>query len=439
MPNLIARSLAVLKRSFWSEATTWQPTWGYQRTAAGVAVTPHTALGLTAAYAAINVLSTDTASPPIGVFRRRSDGGRDEARDHPLHEVLNVSPDGERTAMRFRQALMGHVLGWGNGCAEIETDNGGRVIGLHLLEAGTKAYRALDNSTTSDGSLLGTGTLYYLTPKGVKIPAWKTLHIAGLSGDGINGYSPITLAREAISLGLAAERFGGSWYGNGTRTGGWIKLAKALKSDEAKKNLRESIERVHQGVDSAHKIGILEEGMEFTPTTINPEEGQFLATRQFQVIEIARMFRLPPHKIGDYSQSHLANVEEANLDYLVTVLLGWCEQIEQAMNFRLFSANERKQGFFVEHNMMAFLRGNMAARADFYTKLRDLGVLTPNQIARFENLNPIGPEGDIRLVPLNMTSLANAGKPTPTDPAKGQRDLLIDFAGRNGHADTLDQ
>jgi phage portal protein BeeE len=155
--------------------------------------------------------------------------------------------------------------------------------------------------------------------------------------------------------------------------------------------------------------------MEWVQTTVPPEDAQFLATRQFQVVEIARIYRLPPHKIGDFTQSHLANIESSNLDYLTTTLMPWLEAIEQELNRKLFTADERAEGYFVEHNMSALLRGDMKSRAEFYTKLRDLGVLSPNQICRLENMNPIGPEGDIRLVPLNMTSLQNAGKPTSPD------------------------
>lgn len=374
------------------------------KTTAGISVSPSSALGLTAVFSAINCISTDVASLPIGVYQRRKDGGRDEVRHHNAKELLNVSPDGETTAMRMRQAWLGHALGWGNGCAEIEFDGSGNPFALYLLDAVTRAerdretkrlqYRLRDNST--------------LAPRYVA-------HVAGFGYDGLSGYCPITLQRQAVGLAQAAETFGAALFGNGAIPRGVITTPKVLK-EAGIERLRAMFNKVHQGSANAHNVAILEEGAAWVNTQISPEDAQFLATRAFQILEIARMFRVPPHKIGDYSQAHLANLEESNLDYMMTTLMPWCEQVEQVLNFKLFTPQDRAKGLFVEHNLMAFLRGNMQARADFYTKLRDLGVMTPNMIARFENLNPIGEEGDIRLVPLNMTSLANAGKPTPADP-----------------------
>jgi len=407
LPSPIAN---ILRRavSFWTNATAWgDGLFPARSTLSGTSVTPKTALGLTAAYAAINVLSGDVSALPLPVYRRRPDGGRDEARDHPLWEILNVTPDDETPSIRFRHAMIGHKLGWGNGYAEIVRDNGGRIKSLHLLDPRTKAMRT-------------DGVLEYRLIDGKILRPVDVFHIAGFGYDGLSGYSPIELARESVGLAMAAEQFSASFFGNSMTVSGFIKLAGKL-TDEARQNLRKSFEKMHGGPENAHRIGFLEQGHEFVQTSISPENAQLLASRQFQVLEIARLFRIPPHKIGDYVQAHLSSVEEANLDYLVTTLLALCEQDEQAMNFRLLTSEERKKGYYVEHNMAAFMRGNMIARAEFYTKLRDLGVLTPNQIARFENLNPIGSEGDVRLVPLNMTSLANAGKPTPTDPPKTAR------------------
>lgn len=374
------------------------------RTVSGVYITPENALGITAVFSAINRISTDTACLPLLCYRRRKDGGRDEVRDTPHYQILNVSPDDERTAMAFRQTLAAQTLGWGNGCAEIERTLGGELFALHQLTAGTKADR--DPSTKE---------LFYRTPEGEKITPDRVVHVAGLGGDGVNGYSPVRLHREALGISRAAETFGGSWFGNGMRTGGWIKLPRELKK-EAMDNLRASMREVHGGPTAAHKIGFLDPGMEFIPTTIAPDEAQFLATRQFQIIEVCRMFNIPPNKLQDLTNAHLANIEESNLDYMMATLMPWCEKIEQALNFRLFTPRERSQGYYVEHNMAAFLRGNMAARAEYFTKMRDLGVLNVNEIRRLENMDPIGPDGDTRLVPLNMSSLTNAGKPTPSLP-----------------------
>lgn len=365
----------------------------------GVPITERSALTLTAAFACINVIATDVSALPLRVYRRRKGGGRDEATDHPATPLLRWSPDGETTTMRARQAWMGHALGWGNGYQEIERDGAGRPAGLHRL----------DPSAIRPKRRKRDGRLYYELDSGGTLRPENVLHLAGLGYDGLSGYSPVRLARQAIGLGLAAETFGAALFGNGSTPRGVLEHPKSL-TKEAAERLREGFERIHGGPYNAHRVAVLEEGMKWNPTSINPDDAQFLATRQFQVIEVARIYRVPPHKIGDYSQSHLANIEASNLDYLMTTLMPWCEAQEQEMNLKLLTAAERASGYYIEHALAAILRGDMRARAEFYTKLRDLGVLTPNLICEFENLNPIGPDGDIRLVPLNMTTLENAGR-----------------------------
>lgn len=409
---------AVSKRavSYWSDKLSWgglvSPG---MMSNAGVIVTPDRALGLTAYFAAVNRISTDVASLPLRVYRRRKRGGADVVADHAIAELLSHSPDGETTSMRWRQAYQGHVLGWGNGYAEIEFDRGGRPIGLYLL----------DPSTTFPDRRPQDRRLFYRVGQTdqvalpTTIPPHRVLHVAGLGFNGLKGYSVATYAREAIGLGMAAERFGGAFFGNGSRPSGVLELPYKLKDKAAVDQLKLGWNTEYAGPDNAGKVAVLEQGAKFTPTSIPPEDAQFLQTRQFQVIEIARLFGIPPHKLGDYSQAASAYraLEETNLDYLTTTIRPWCEAIEQEMARKLLSEEERRRGFYVAHDMSAFLRGNMQARADFYTKLRDLGVYTPNLICRLENLPPVGPEGDVRLVSKGLVPLADAGKPPAPAPA----------------------
>lgn len=369
---------------------------------AGVNVTPASALCLTAAYAAINVLSTDLASLSLGVHRRMPDGSKRPEPTNPAHELIHFRPDGRVPAFRFRQHLMGHALGWGNGLAEIHRlDSDGSPDALQLLHPGrTRAARSKD------------GSIWYEQDGGPTLRAENVLHVAGLGFDGLSGYSPIRLASQAIGLGLAAETFGAALFGNGSNHRGHLKTAKRL-SNEAHSNLRESFERVHQGLANAHRVAVLEEGTEWVATTIPPEDAQFLQTRMFQVVEVARMFRLPPHMIGDYSQAHLSNIEEANLLYFITTLMGWCEAIEGEFNLKLFSRLDRANGLFVEHDMNSLLRGNMTARANYYEVMERIGAISPNEIRRKENMAPV-PGGDVHLIPLNMTTLDKAGQPDPS-------------------------
>lgn len=397
----ILKGVARRAQSWWTDKQGWGalvPSGAGVRS--GVSVTPETALGLTAAYAAINVIATDTAALPVRVYRRQPDGSRVEVPDHPASELLKWSPQGqtiETTSMRQRQAWMGHTLGWGNGYQEIERDNAGRPIALHLLcPKGTQPERRTEDRR-----------LVYRLPNGKTIPPTHVLHLAGLGFDGLRGYSPVQLAREAIGLGLAAEAFGASFFGNGSMPRGVLKHPGRV-GEEVLKDLRANWEEIHRGPDNANRMAILEEGMEWIQTTINPQDAQFLATREFQVKEIARLYRVPPHKIGDFSEAHLANFEAGNLDYLITVLAPWCEQQEQEYSLKLLTREERLAGYYIEHVLAALLRGDSKARAEFYTKLRDLGALSPNEVRRMENMNPV-PHGDVHLVPLNMTTLQNAG------------------------------
>lgn len=374
---------------------------------AGVNVTPQTALALSSVFSAINVISRDVATLPRSVYQQLPGGGKDVARRKPQHRLVNSKPNEEANAVRFYQALMGHVLGWGNGYAEITRDDyTGEPTGLYLLHP-SQTKPDYDKS----------GALYYQLSNGKKLKPENVIHVAGLGFDGLIGYSPVGYCRQTIALSVAVETFGSSWFGNGSRTSGWIKLLKKL-SAEAKTNLRESIEHVHgNGPANANRIGFLEEGMEYVPTTIPPEDAQFLATRAFQVEEVARLYNLPPHKIGDYSKSHLANVEEANLDYLSTTLTGWLEVLEAELDAKLFTDRERET-LFIEHDMTRLMRGNMTARVAFYTGLRNAGALNADEIRARENMNPIGEAGGGRkyLAPLAMTTLDRAGEPAAPTP-----------------------
>lgn len=397
--SLITRSLGRIatglglgreRRSVQGESTWWGPP-----TLAGVEVTPSSALGLTAFYAGVNAIATDVASLPLGVRRRLDGEGSEPYPDHPAHELLHFSPDGETTAFHFRQALMGHTLGWGNGYAEIIPRGDGRPYSLHLLHPSTTQPRLIE------------GKLRYELGDGRSLPPSRVIHIRGLGFDGIRGYCVVTLHRQALGLATAAEAFGAMFFGAGSNARGFLKHKKRL-SEEAEKNLRESWERLYSGLGNAHRVAILEEDMDWVQTSVNPDDAQFLSTRQFQVIEICRMLRLPPSKLADMSQAHLSNVEWSNLDYLTTTLAGWLMAFEVELNLKLFTKAERLK-LYVDHDMMALMRGDSAARSKYCQVMRDLGAFSVNDVRRFEHLNPIGPLGDKRLVPAAMTTLERAG------------------------------
>jgi HK97 family phage portal protein len=311
--------------------------------------------------------------------------------------------------MRWRQAYHGHVLGWGNAYAEI-IRNGrgteGEPVQLHLLDPRTRPDRK-------------GGRLIYRDPDGVEYRPRNVLHLAGLGYDGLCGYSPVALARHGIRLGLNAQQSGISLFANGALPKGVLQVPQQLKPD-AYKRLRESWELIHRGVENAHKIAILEQGATWQQTSIDPEDAQFLASRQFSVVEVSRFYRIPPNLIGDLTQSHLNNFEASQIDYVTKTLAPWLVNLEQEIGLKLLTKEERKAGLYVKHNMAALLRGDMRARAEFYTKMRDLGAFSPNMILAKEDMNPIE-GGDIHLVPVNMQELSRAAlppEPAPAPPGK---------------------
>jgi HK97 family phage portal protein len=382
---------------------------------AGIVVTPQTALSFTAYYAGIRVIAEDVSSLPVAVFRRKPRGGQRLVKDHPISWAFRRSPAGDSrlmSSMQWREAWISHALGWGNGYAEIDWSGGGEFKGLNLLNPAnvTVRYDASDRvyyevSNAGRAMAIYGGSLAVSNAQ-AKVEPRNMLHLACVGFNGLVGYSPVGLARECIGLGKAAEQFGASLFGNGAIPKGIVKYPGEL-SPEARANIRDSFNAIHRGSASGNKVAILEEGMEWQDTQIDPEDAQFLATRQFQVIEIARILRLPPHKLGDYSQSHLASVEAANLDYLMTCLRPWCVRIEECMDLKLLTDEEIQQGYYVRHDIRAMLRANVKDMGDYYQKMFQFGM-SPDEIRELEGMNPIGKEsgGQKRFRPANMVELA---------------------------------
>lgn len=369
----------------------------------GVAVTPELSLAFAPVFAAIGVISTDVAVLPLRAMRRSREGGRRPATAHPAFDLVYCEPNRNTSSMRFRQSQTGHALGWGNGFAEIVRDGVGYPRELHLLSpkpTDTWPERTRD------------GRIFYNVDGGRRtLLGEDVLHVAGLGWDGLSGYSPIALQRQAVGLGIAQEQFGASFYGNGSTPRGALKVKKRL-NPEGIRNLRESFEAVHQGTVNANRLAILEEGTEWENISINPVDAQYLESRKFQVVEIARIYRVPPHKIGDYSQAHLANLEASNLDYLNTTLIQWITCWEQELDRKLLTRRERAHGLHFAHDLTALLRGDMKSRAEYYRARFDVGSLSPDEIRDREGDNPLeGGAGRATYVQLNLAKLGPGGSP----------------------------
>jgi HK97 family phage portal protein len=408
----------------------------------GIVVTPQTALTLAAWFSGVNVISTDVAKLPLGLCQALEGGGQIYARGDRRHRIVARKPNAEMNAVRYRQMQMGHTLGWGNHYSEIVRDGSGAPLELWPLHPGTTKPMRDDK---------GKALYYEDTNSGKRWRLEDIVHIAGLSFDGITGYSPTTMGRQAIGLGIAEEQFGAALFGNGARPGGILRTPKRLSTDAAKR-LRESFENIHQGTLNAFRTAVLEEGLEWQESQISPELAQFLGSRQFQVIEIARLLNIPPHKLQDYSQAHLTNVEEANLDYITSTLQGWLEQIEAEYDAKLLFEEESDRLFF-QHDMNALLRGNMTARSNYYARRFQVGSISPNEIRAREGDNPIPDEPNAtkcylqaQYVPLERAgealtpaaaaaSSSSTSKPAPADPLEEleEQDELTPATGTNGN------
>ncbi len=357
-------------------------------TSAGVPVDEERALQITAVLAAVRILAEGVSSLPLILYRRRPDGGKDRATDHPLYTLLHDAPNEEMTAQTFRETLQAHLALWGNAYAQIVRERSGRVLSLWPLRPDRMEIKRAPD-----------GTLWYLYADRPPFRQDEILHLVGLSFDGVRGRSPIALARESLGLTLAAQEFGARFFANDARPGVVLRHPATL-DDEAYQRIKASWEAAHQGVENAHRVAILEEGMEVATVGIPPRDAQFLDTRKFQVAEIARIFRVPPHMLADLDRATYSNIEQQSLEFVTHTLRPWLVRWEQAIQLRLLRPRERKE-YFAEHLVDGLLRGDIESRYRAYMTARQGGWMSVNDVRVRENMNPI-PGGDVYLQPLNM-------------------------------------
>ncbi|SDX45301.1 phage portal protein, HK97 family [Marininema mesophilum] len=391
------------KRSGLSRPDRWlTEAMGGRPTSSGARVNEDTALRSTAVYAAVRVLSETIASLPLAVYQRMPGGGKDKAVNHPLYTILHDIANEEMTAMTLRETLQGHLALRGNGYAEIEYDKAGGIRALWPLRPDRVTPERLPSGKLQYRLLLPDG-------QGVILPAERVLHIPGLSYDGLIGYSPIALAREAVGLSLATEEFGARFFGNGAQVSGVLEHPGRL-GEEAQRNIRGSFEEAHSGLSRSHRLMILEEGMKYSRIGIPPEDAQFLETRKFQLTEIARIFRVPPHMLADLSQATFSNIEHQSIEFVTHTIRPWLVRWEQAISMKLLSPVERKS-LFTEHKVDGLLRGDIKSRYEAYSIGRQNGWLSANDVRDLENMNPLPEDqGDMYLVPLNMVPADQVGQ-----------------------------
>lgn len=422
MANRIQRlrdRAAAAVRSVWSGPITSNSPelarlWADPPAAAGIAVNERSALNYSAVFDAVWTISVQMASFPLIHYKRLPNGGKERFTGSQLYELLDDAPNPEMTAPVFRETLQAHALTWGNAYAEIERDGAGRAIALWPITPDRVAVLR-DKYTQAifyDVSREGSGS--------DQISSENMLHIPGLGFDGTMGYSVIAKARESLSLGLATERFGGAFFGNGSTFGGVLQHPGNVTKD-LQQQIREGIDKLHNGPDRAHKFLVLGGGMKYERLGIPPEDAQFLETRQFQIEEVCRWFHLPPHKLKKLDRATNNNIEHQNIEYYIDCLAPWCKRWEKEIKRKLIPRAERRIQL-VEHLVDGMLRGDVASRYAAYAVGRQWGWLSADDVREKENLNPIPKDaGKIYLVPQNMAPADRINdiidkqvEPTPT-------------------------
>ena len=374
---------------------------------AGKIVTERSAMQMTAVYSCVRILAEAIAGLPLHLYRYTDSGGKEKATDHPLYLLLHDEPNPEMSSFVFRETLMTHLLLWGNAYAQIIRNGKGEVMALYPLMPNKMSVERDENGqlyytytrSAEEAKTAETGRVILL-PKDV-------LHIPGLGFDGLVGYSPIAMAKNAIGLAIATEEYGAKFFANGAAPSGVLEHPGTIKDPQ---RVREAWQSQFGGSSNSGKIAVLEEGMKYTPISISPEQAQFLETRKFQINEIARIFRVPPHMVGDLEKSSFSNIEQQSLEFVKYTLDPWVVRWEQSIARSLLSENEKKQ-YFVKFNLEGLLRGDYASRMHGYATARQNGWMSANDIRELENLDRIPAEegGDLYLINGNMLPLKQAG------------------------------
>jgi len=404
---------------------------------AGKYVNERSAMQMTAVYSCVRILAEAVAGLPLHLYKYTESGGKEKAIDHPLYLLLHDEPNPEMSSFVFRETLMTHLLLWGNAYAQIIRNGKNEVIALYPL---------MPNKMSVDRD--EHGQLYYTyqrsneeapTMKGssVILKPSDVLHIPGLGFDGLVGYSPIAMAKNAIGMAIACEEFGAKFFANGAAPSGVLEHPGTIKDPS---RVRDAWQSQFGGSSNSGKVAVLEEGMKYTPISISPEQAQFLETRKFQINEIARIFRVPPHMVGDLEKSSFSNIEQQSLEFVKYTLDPWVIRWEQSIMRSLLTTEEKKT-YYAKFNLDGLLRGDYQSRMNGYAIGRQNGWMSANDIRELENLDRIPEEegGDLYLINGNMLPMKNAGafaNTTPTDDGKEETPdeevLELDESGTDG-------
>lgn len=394
--KMIDKALSVFARLIPSKYLKYQ-TYPVFTRQSGVIINEETAIKYSALFAGVGVIAETIALLPWHTYERQGEDRRKRT-SNQVSRILNVAPCDELTAGVFRETILSHAILWGNGYAYIERDVGGRARALWLItpdrvtpkrnELGKIVYEVRND--TGDLSLFAADEIF---------------HVRGRGFDGTMGYSLVWLAARSLGLAISTEEFGADMYTNGVFGSGVLEHPGRL-GDEAYERLKDSFENEHAGVGRRHRPLIFEGGMTWKQTAISPEDAQLLQSREMNVNEIARWLRLPPHKLGDLRRSTFTNIEHQSREFVGDAILPWTKRLEEEANAKLL----RNPNAYSKLDVGGLMRGDSQSQADYYQKMSGIGVYTINEIRTLQDLDPIGPEGDKRLVPMNMTTIERIGE-----------------------------
>jgi len=374
---------------------------GSPRTQAGLPVTEEIALRYSAVWSCVRVISETIAGLPWCVYQRTRTGRKEDTKSS-IYWILHNQPNPEMTSFIFKELMVRRALLCGNSYAEIERDGSGRPLWLWPIES--ERVRVMRNEL---GALI-----YRMTDVNngvVDLAPTDVYYLRGPGGDGIVGYSIIKYGAESMGAGIAMDRFGASFFGNGAHVSVVLKHPKTLK-DDALKHLKESIAEKFGGRNSLRPM-VLEEGMTMERMGVPPEDAQFLESRKFQIGDVARWYRVPPHKIGLLDRATWGNIEQQAIEFVTDAIVPWCVRMEQEADLKLYGRNNYGV-FYTKLNVSAILRGDMKSRYDAYAVGRQWGWLSANDVLEMEDGNPVK-GGNIYLIPVNMTTPEKLLEPTP--------------------------
>lgn len=379
----------------------------YLGSASGQIVSKEQAIRVAAVWSCVRVLSETIASLPISLYEKDSSNRKTIKSDSPLNTLVGEQPSPLFNSFMFFERILVDLSMDGNFYAYIERNAGGLPIGLHPIKCDDVDIFIAPK---------GRGVYYYVTdrddtyPIKGKVESIDMIHVKGLSFDGVVGKSPIVTAAETLGIAIALDKHAGSFFKNGAAIGGILKHPGTLKPETAKR-LRESWGTKYSGAENAGKTAILEEGMEFQARSIPNNQAQFIESRQYQISDICRIFRVPNHLVNDLSNATYSNIEAQQIDFVVHTITPWIKRIESELNSKLVPFNKRGKEYF-KFNLTAILRGDSKARADYYRTLVNIGVMSPDEVRKLEDLNSIGGASEDYYMQSNMMPIDRLGEGT---------------------------